>query len=715
MKILGALRQWTAQVNQWLQFIVDANLPTTDLATQQRIRTIRAIVVPFCGVLLLLNSAYLLSGLITASQFVVQVPLLVLTLGSVYLTYTRHYQCGLLLFVGVLFFSYLTASLGAEDPKAIYGLTPFVIIGVFVASQFYPPRQIVWLAAGGMVVLGFGALLVFGVPTTADMTLVVIVPLLMLELILLANYTRHRRDLLMEQQTEALIESEGRFRSLFDQTFQIAVFIRPDGIIVDANDKTHRLLAATQEQGIGRVWWQLSLWDGVDRPMEQLQQDFAQVLNGQTVHFEIRFAVDQHKTRTYELWLRPVCDDSDNVYLVAVTGRDVSGLKRAQRQRNLEETRYRALFDAMGDGFIIVAPGGSIQAANRAATLALGYAPGELVGKSLRDVLADAEDLKRNRQGDAADIDPTLQHRILRRADGTLLPVEINPTRIVDEHGEPQYTQMVFRDLTLRRREERLQIEAQMERERTDMLSHFVTNVSHDFRTPLANIQTSAYLLRRVGLNNPQKSEEYLGVVDDALARLTELIENQLAAVRAAAPAPDGTHNDILFNVNELLQSTISGLQQDIDQQEHTVTLRLAQDMPLVLGDAKQIALAAHHVIQNAIKFTPPGGDIHVRSSAAGDTIYITVQDNGAGIAEADLAFIFDSLYRGDSARQQVGAGLGLTIAQRIVTAHGGSIQVESRVGEGSTFTIALPKMSAQRLQASRERTVHQAADLRSS
>jgi signal transduction histidine kinase len=123
------------------------------------------------------------------------------------------------------------------------------------------------------------------------------------------------------------------------------------------------------------------------------------------------------------------------------------------------------------------------------------------------------------------------------------------------------------------------------------------------------------------------------------------------------------------------------------------VSVRLgAEDQALVLGDADRLRQLLLNLVDNAIKYTPAGGDVTLTLRRDGGWVQVGVRDTGIGIASEDLAHIFDRFYRADPSRARPGgSGLGLAIAQWIARAHGGRIQVESRPGQGSRFTAWLP------------------------
>jgi signal transduction histidine kinase len=132
-------------------------------------------------------------------------------------------------------------------------------------------------------------------------------------------------------------------------------------------------------------------------------------------------------------------------------------------------------------------------------------------------------------------------------------------------------------------------------------------------------------------------------------------------------------------------------------RKQHQVYLNLAADLPPVMGGVTELQRALRHLILNALNYTPDGGRIDMATFHQDDHVVFEVRDNGIGISDAELPFIFERFYRADKARSTDtgGSGLGLTIAKKIIEAHQGNIEVESTPGEGTTFRVSLPVMSS--------------------
>lgn len=221
--------------------------------------------------------------------------------------------------------------------------------------------------------------------------------------------------------------------------------------------------------------------------------------------------------------------------------------------------------------------------------------------------------------------------------------------------------------------------------------NQFVSDASHELRTPIAVIRGYIDLLDRWGKKDPAILDESIRVIQNEAAGMTELIEKLLFLAHS--------DNGVMTLQNETirLDALIDDLIKETRILAPGLTILSERNEPLqTQGDPKLIKQMLRALLDNSIKFTPPGGWIRLDLSEYDGSAHIVISDSGIGIPKQDLSKVFNRFYQVDKARlkSQTGSGLGLAIVKRIVDLHGGSIGVQSREGAGATFTIQLPIMS---------------------
>jgi two-component system phosphate regulon sensor histidine kinase PhoR len=221
---------------------------------------------------------------------------------------------------------------------------------------------------------------------------------------------------------------------------------------------------------------------------------------------------------------------------------------------------------------------------------------------------------------------------------------------------------------------------------------NFIQNVSHELKTPLTVIQGHA---AKMG-DAPDDREGWLAsrrIIADEAKRLTQLVDNLLTLARLESPS---FQLDLApVNLAALLEEAILQLSDLAEERKLALSLNIAPGLPRLQGDRARLKQAVLNLLDNAMKYTPPGGSVTVEARTDTDhrQVVCSVQDTGEGIPPDDVPYIFDKLYRARRAkgRPVEGSGLGLTIVQQIIRAHGGDITVRSELGKGSAFIFNVP------------------------
>lgn len=222
-----------------------------------------------------------------------------------------------------------------------------------------------------------------------------------------------------------------------------------------------------------------------------------------------------------------------------------------------------------------------------------------------------------------------------------------------------------------------------------ELKSEFVATVSHDLRVPLTFMRGYTTMLPMVGQLNP-KQTEFNQKIMLGIEQMSELVEDLLDLNRIEAGVGLAREE---CHIEEMISTVVSNLRNNATNKDIALTMQIANNLPLVSGDKILLRQAILNLVDNAIKYTPNNGKIKVSAELWEQAVVVTVQDTGIGIAPSDQARLFEKFFR-IKQRETAGvkgSGLGLAIVKSIIERHGGRIWVESRLGQGSTFYVALP------------------------
>ncbi|UCE99528.1 MAG: response regulator [Planctomycetota bacterium] len=362
--------------------------------------------------------------------------------------------------------------------------------------------------------------------------------------------------------------------------------------------------------------------------------------------------------------------------------------KRPEQKLKNAAKEWRTTFDSITDFIAILDKDFKITRVNRALADAYGVQPEELIGKRCHEVY-----LCTNLDCASCPHLQTLKTKkvsSLEFYEGQLgIHLEETTSPIIDDNGEMNGSVHVAKDITERKW-------AELERKEQDRLkSEFVATVSHEIRTPLSifkNIISNA-LAGIMGQLSPKLCEN-LEMANRTINRLTRIVNDFLDITKIEAGKMElrRTQYDIQLSIHDTIGSlTQLAEEKNIDLKSYMPGCELVID-----ADRDRIEQVLVNLISNAIKYTPEGGHVNVRVEAFDKKVAVEVEDDGLGIGSSDLEKIFDRFVQ---IKKQVGpgehgTGLGLSIAKEVVELHGGKIEVESELGEGTIFTVFLPLVS---------------------
>jgi signal transduction histidine kinase len=261
------------------------------------------------------------------------------------------------------------------------------------------------------------------------------------------------------------------------------------------------------------------------------------------------------------------------------------------------------------------------------------------------------------------------------------VPVEVSLSTVKLE--DKFFVTAIMRDITERKlAEEKL-------RKIDQMKSEFLSNVSHELRTPLQSISGFTKLIMNGQVEDHDTQQEFLQIIDTETQHLGNLINSLLDMSRLEAGKFQIYKK--LVSVRDTFMESIKMFHSLAREKNIKLTEEIPQDMPEMEIDNDRMRQVVINLLSNAIKFSDPGSSVTVRAEKRQDDVLFQVEDHGTGMNEETQKHLFQRFYRAEGETVRGGTGLGLYISKQIVEAHGGRIWVESKIGEGSTFSFSLP------------------------
>jgi PAS domain S-box-containing protein len=361
------------------------------------------------------------------------------------------------------------------------------------------------------------------------------------------------------------------------------------------------------------------------------------------------------------------------------------------------EEKFTAIFHDSLDVILIVnSETGYILNINNAVQRVLGYKPEALIGQHFSTLFgSQASKSKMLMPLDA--FSAVFEASTFLRADGSLCTMDVTATMIPWEKGAAILA--TLRDVTESRqareallRVELMKEELTRERELVQLKENFISMVSHEFRTPLAVIMTSAEMLEYYfDRLTPQKRVEQLHKIKAQADEMTELLNDVLFISRAKAGKL--RFQPSVTNLATFCQDMIEHVKLRSDYQPHNIVFRQVGDVSAVYADEKLLQHIVTNLLDNALKYSAHASEVLLEVRAEAERVIIRVVDHGMGIPPEAHPYLFEPFFRADNASSISGTGLGLAIVKNSVEIHQGTITFESPPGVGTTFVVTLPTL----------------------
>jgi len=493
----------------------------------------------------------------------------------------------------------------------------------------------------------------------------------------------------------ALAESEEKFKKVVELSIDGIIICTGNGEIVDCNGSACRIFGCNKEEIPGLNVASLLQEDFItstreiivgrgmaeDRPAEKINK-----------RKDGTFFPAEVATRVFKL---------GNEERLIIYIRDITERKKAEEALKESEENFRALVNNTLDGILILNFEGRVIAANAAVGKMLGMELENVTGRSIEEYLSP----------ESMSVAIEDQINVLNDKGGYL-----SVYKITSNTGEPLWIEglgtkiiykgqpaniVVIRDITARKKAEEALINAKIDAEAANRTkTEFLTNMSHELKTPLNSIIGFSDLLKE-GIAGPlnEKQTRYVRFISLNGKNLLNIINDILELSKAEAGEKELNIEE--FSIDESINRVISAALPQVHKKNIKLSYSSENRTLWISADEGKFRQIMNNLLSNSIKFTPAGGSVDIILRQERDSVIITVKDTGIGIPEESLEKIFKPFIQLESSLNRTfeGTGLGLTLVKKYVEMHGGTIFVESKIREGSSFRFELP-VSRQKIVA---------------
>ncbi len=481
--------------------------------------------------------------------------------------------------------------------------------------------------------------------------------------------------------SEATRQNEANLKSLIENTQDAILSLDKDLKIVFINTPAKKMLEKICSIEIKKG---VKLFDSV--PQQELPFDYNAVvtaLDGKRSILEVAREKDGQNF-FYEVSVNPIINHNGEISGVSCFSRDITERKIAELKIRRSEEKFRRLIEIMHEGVVYSDIEGRIQFVNNTFCRVTGYSPEELLGKQSvknllaaesADLLSQKMDLRKKGIGDQYELK-------MRKKSGEIVWALVNGVPLLDDAGEVVGGMDTYIDIT-----EMKTAEAKLKSINQE-LNTFVYKSSHDLKGPLASIKGLTSIARDEITDEDGK--RYFGLIAQSTDRLDHILTDLLETVKLK----ETTVTTEKIDLNALIKDVLNSLEHGPDFERVSFRINITPNL-FIYSDKKILTSVMQNLIDNGVKYRRHDLDNSFVSISIADYksgITIKMEDNGLGIPEDIQDKVFDMFYRGHS--ESKGTGLGLYIVKNAVEKLGGTIELQSKVSEGTIFTIFLPNLT---------------------
>ena len=354
-------------------------------------------------------------------------------------------------------------------------------------------------------------------------------------------------------------------------------------------------------------------------------------------------------------------------------------VQRLARERGL----FEDIFNTLQEGVLVISPEGEIEYANQSAHRLIGLNQDELPGQTLWRVVPGLRPSLESSLADGA-LPVVAREFELTYPEPRTVRLYMVPFKSDDAVGKGQRYAVILTDVS----HDKATTEERIENERTSSILLLAAGVAHELGNPLNSLNIHLQLIDRklkklkAAAKDVDALTDSIAVCQGEVTRLDGIINHFLEAIR---PQPPDLMDLYLL---EVLDEVLQFHQNELEDRGIRVDVEAVPDLPVIMADRNQLKQVFFNVIKNAMEAMEPGGELHLKSRADDDSVYLLIGDNGAGIKQEDLLRMFEPYHT----TKPGGSGLGLMIVQRIMREHGGQVGVESKQDVGTVVTLQFPR-----------------------
>ncbi len=499
-----------------------------------------------------------------------------------------------------------------------------------------------------------------------------------------------------EKLNKALARQEKENRAVINAVSDIIFEMSTEGQILFLNDAWQKITGFSAERSLGRNMFDLLYM----QDQAEQRSNFAQFVKGRKQGYRAftRLRTAEGTFRAVELAVSMIRQDENKDLRVVGAITDVEERRRAERALSEAEKKYRAIVENSASGIYQVTPEGHYLSANPAMARILGFGSADEILRDVRNVNSDIYYNGRERERHLRDAVRSGSVNVegqVRRKDGKIIWVQENLRAVKDDDDQLIFFEGSMEEITQRKDAEIALREAKVQSDLANRAkSEFLANMSHELRTPLNAIIGFSDIIHTQAFGSVGSPEylDYARDINESGKRLLQVINDILDVSRIEAG--ERQLNEGVVDLHKTLIASLDMLAPKIEANRMIVSNHVRDTAPKIIGESHAIKQMLINLLSNAVKFTPEGGRISIDADVDDyGQMHISISDTGIGLTDEEIEKALSPFGQVDTSlnKSESGTGLGLTLVQSLMSLHGGSFELFSQKGIGTTATLIFP------------------------